>query len=280
MAMRRPSVFLKSLRDLRWQMFWYGLGLALMAALVVYVYPSYSNQLADFDIPEAMRALIGDVDYGTPEGFLAAEFMSWVPIVLVVFAVTSGTGAIGSEEANGKLDLLLSQPISRARLTLEKLAGLQVATVTVAAITYVGWLISVPFVDIDVSLGDLALATANLIPLTLMLQALGCFASVSLGSRGTATGAVTAFAIASYFLNYLASLVEAIEPLRAVSVFHHYHGTEVITDGVQWDGLGLLLGLYALFAGLSVFAFRHREIGSGRGIPLPRLRLHDSEAAS
>ena len=43
--MPRISVFGKALRDLRWQVFWYGLGFALLAALVAYIYPSYRDQL-------------------------------------------------------------------------------------------------------------------------------------------------------------------------------------------------------------------------------------------
>jgi ABC-2 type transport system permease protein len=280
-AMRRPSVFLQTLRTLRWQVFWYGAGLALMAAFVVYVYPSYASQLADIDIPEAMRALIGDVDYGTGKGFLSAEFLSWVPIVVVVFAVMSGTGAIGNEEANGTLDLLLAQPISRRRVAIEKLAGLFAATALLALITYIGWLISVPFVDIDVSLGDMAVSTANLVPLMLALQSLACLASVTLPSRGVATGAVTAFAVASYFINYIASLVDALEPIRVVSVFYHYHGTEVLTDGVQWAGLVVLLVLCAVFSALTVAGLERREIGGGQlRFSLPWLRSRTDEPSS
>ena len=279
--MRRPSIFLKTLQDLRWQVFWYGLGLALMAALVVYIYPSYSDQLADFEIPEALKAIIGDVDYATATGFISAEVLSWVPIVLAVFAITSGTGALGGEEANGTLDLLLAQPISRTRLAVEKLTGLFAAALLLTAIIYAGWLVSVPFVDIEVGLGDLALATLNMAPIVLLLQSLACFASVTLGSRGAATGAITAFAVGSYFVNYLASLVDAIEPVRVVSVFYHYHGTEVLTHGLNWGGLGLLLGLYVAFSILAVLAFQGREIGAGRSsISLPWLRREQPEPAS
>jgi hypothetical protein len=94
------------------------------------------------------------------------------------------------------------------------------------------------------------------------------------------TGAITAFAIASYFINYLASLVEAIEPLRSASVFYHYHGTEVLTGGIQWSGLVLLLALYAVLVALSVFAFRRREIGGGQGIALPWTRRRPAEVQS
>ncbi len=279
--MRRPSIFLKSQRDLRWQVIWYGLGLALMAALVVYVYPSYASQLADFNIPEAMRALIGNVDYGTGKGFLSAEFLSWVPIVVAVFAITSGTGALGGEEANGTLDMLLAQPVSRRRVAVEKLAGLLVSSLLVAAVTYLGWLISVPFVKIDVGLGGLAVSTLNLVPLMLVLQSLACLATVTLANRGMATGAVTAFTVASYFINYIASLVSAIDALKYVSIFHYYHGTEVLTDGVQWPGLILLLALYAGLSALAVVFFERREIGGSQaGFSLPWFHHGAAESVS
>ena len=279
--MQRPSIFIQTLRNLRWQIFWYGIGLALMAALVIYVYPSYASQLADFNIPEAMRALTGNVDYGTGAGFLSGEFLSWVPIVVAVFAIMSGTSAIGSEEANGTLDLLLAQPISRRRVAVEKLAALLVSTLLVVLITYIGWLISVPFVKIDVGLGDLALATVNLVPIMLVLQSIGCLASVSMANRGVATGAVTAFTVASYFVNYVASLVHAIEPLRLLSIFHYYHGTEVLTDGIQWFGLILLLALYVGFSILAVTGLERREIGGGQThISLPWLHHEAAESGS
>lgn len=283
--MQRPSIFWKTLRDLRWQVFWYGLGLALMAALIVYIYPSYADQFAGFEIPEAMRALIGDVDYTTGTGFVSAEFFSWIPIVVAVFAITSGTGALGGEETNGTLDLLLAQPITRVRVAVEKLAGLLVASVLIVAITYVGWLVSVPFVDIEVGLGELAVATLNLLPLMLVLQALACLATVTLSSRGTATGAVTAFAVVSYFVYYLGALVDALEPVQVFSIFHHYHGTEVLTDGLQWPGLILLLGLYVGLCLAALRAFQRREIGGGKGafrLPWARreARTPASEGAS
>jgi ABC-2 type transport system permease protein len=266
--MRHPSVFYKTLRDLRWQVIWYGIGLGLMSALVVYIFPSYSGQLADIEIPEAMRAMIGDVDYGTAAGFVSAEFLSWTPLVLVVFAIMGGTGTLAGEEASGSLDIVLAQPVSRTRVAVEKLAGLLVATLLICAIVYTGWLISVPFVDIDLGLGELAVATLNLVPLIACFQAFSMWAGVTLPSRGLATGAAVALAVASYFLYYLANIVDALEPLQQLSVFYHYHGTEVLTDGVHWGGVALLLALYVLFAAWALVGFQHRDLGVSAGIKL------------
>jgi ABC-2 type transport system permease protein len=266
--MQRLSVLYKTLRDLRWQIIWYGIGLGLMSALVIYIYPSYNNQLADIEIPEAMRALIGDVDYGTPEGFIAAEFLSWTPLILVVFAIMGGTAALAGEEANGTLDIIMAQPISRARVAIEKLAGLMIGLLGICAIIYAGWLISVPFVDIDIGYGELAVATFSVVPLIAFFQSISMWAGVTLPSRGLATGAVVALAVASYFIYYLANIVDALEPLRQISPFYHYHGTEVLTDGVHWGGQALLLALYLLFAGWALISFQRRDLGVSGGFDL------------
>lgn len=268
--MQPPSVALKTLRDLRWQVFWYGLGLALMSAFVIYIYPSYSEQLADIELPEGFRALVGDVDYATGPGFVSAEFLSWVPIVLVIFAIMSG-GSLSAEEKNGTLDLLLAQPIERSHLFLEKVAALAIAALAITGIIYIGWLASVPFVDIDVGLGALAVATLNLLPLVLFLQVFTMWAGLIM-PRGVATGAVVAFAVVSYFVDYIAKLVADLEDIRLVSVFYHYRGTEILTEGVNWPGVAVLLGLYAAFVVWALTAFKRRDIGVGAPLSLPFLR--------
>jgi len=266
--MRRPSVLYKTLRDLRWQVFWYGIGLGLMSALVVYIFPSYSSQFADFEVPEAMRPFIGDADFATGKGFLSAEIFSWVPLIMVVFAIMGGTSALAGEEASGTLDLALAQPMTRTRLLLEKLAGLLVAAALIFLLIYAGWLISVPFVDIDVSLGELAVATANMLPLIAFFQAFSLWAGVTLPSRGLATGAAVGLAVVSYFVFYLGGIVDAVEPLQWATVFYHYHGTEILTDGVDWSGLGLLVALDALFTGWAVVSFQRRDLGVSAGLNL------------
>ncbi|HWQ29046.1 MAG TPA: ABC transporter permease subunit [Dehalococcoidia bacterium] len=261
--MPRLSILRKALRDLRWQVFWYGAGLALMAVLVVYVYPGYSAQLKDFQIPEALRGLVGDVDLATGKGFISAEVFSWYPLILVVFAIMAGTAAVAGEEEAGTLDLVLSYPVSRSRFLLEKLAALLLALLGICALIYAGWLVSVPFVDIDVGLGELAVATLNFVPLIAFFQVFSLWAGVTLPTRGLATGAAAALAVPSYFINYIATTVEAMEPLRVVSVFYHYHGTDVLTRGVHWGSLALLCGLYFAFAGWALVSFQRRDLGVG-----------------
>jgi ABC-2 type transport system permease protein len=279
------NVFGKALRDLRWQVFWYGVGFALLAALIVYIYPSYREQLAEFEIPEAFQALLGETgDYRTPEGFLTAEFFSWAPILLVVFAIMQGTNMLAGEEASGTMDVLLAQPISRTRLLLEKLAAFIAGTLGITLITMAGWLLSVPFVDIEIDGLDLFVATLNLAPITLVFGSFALMASVSLPSRGQATGVATAVAVATFMLNYLAALVDLLGPLRWLSPFHYAGTTEVLSSGMDWAKSGALVLLFAVCTAASVRAFERRDIGvrGGRGMldRLPWLRARREEGVS
>ena len=269
--MPQASVFGKALRDVRWQVFWYGLGLALLGALVAYIYPSYRDQLADFEIPDAFKAFLGEnADYASPEGYLTAEFFSWTPILLVIFALMQGTNLIGGEESNGTIDILLAQPIRRRTLLIEKFAAYAIGSLGIAAFACAGWFGSIPFVDIDISLGVLLVATFNLVPVTLMFGALALYLSVALPARQQATGVAAAISIATYMVNYLASLVDVLKPFRWLSPFHYANTTSALSSGIDWPKLGVLVLLIAIFVLLAVRAFERRDIGirgSGRMLP-------------
>jgi ABC-2 type transport system permease protein len=238
------------------------MGLALMAALVVAIYPSYKDQLANFEVPEALEGLTGDIDYASPEGFLSAEFASWVPIVTLIFAIMAGTSALAGEEANGTLDLLLSQPISRRRLALEKMAAIVVATFLITFIACLGWVLSVPFVDIDIGLAELFVATLLIVPITLTFAFLAMFLGAVMVDRRAATASVTALAVASYFLNYLAQIVDSLRPLAWASPFRYYD-FEALAEGVDWWRTAVLLGVAATLSIATLANFEKRDIGAG-----------------
>jgi hypothetical protein len=93
---------------------------------------------------------------------------------------------------------------------------------------------------------------------------------MNLPNRGVATGASVGFAIVSYFVYYLAALVDALEPFRQLSVFYHYHGTEVLEDGIHLPGLAVLLLLFAVLTYFAWRGFERRDIGVGGELKLPQ----------
>ncbi len=263
--MLRPSIFIKAMRDQRWMVFSFGAGSALMAVLLLSVYPSYREALEDFELPPAFQALIGDVDIASPEGFVSAEFFSWIPALLAVYAIIHGTGVLAAEEGNGTLELLLAQPVSRMRLFAEKTASILVGVLAIIALTLPGWLVGYPFADIDLGLGPILWATVGLAPITLAFASLAVLAGTVLASRKEAALAVTALVVVSFFVNSLGQAADVLEPLRPASLFYYFHSDRIVVDGIDPAGAAVLLGTTAVATALAAYLFQRRDLGIAAG---------------
>jgi ABC-2 type transport system permease protein len=260
----RYSILRKTLRDQRWQIAGFGLSLTAMAAMTVGIWPSYRDMLQNFDIPSAFQAFLGtDLSIATPAGFLSAEFFSWIPILLIVYAVIAGTGAIAGEESNGTLDLVLAQPVTRRSLLLQKAAATAIGSAAIVAIGFLGFAVTIPFVDIAVSLGDTAVACANMLPITLLFFTLSLWLGAVLPNRAAASAGAVGVATAAYFVNSLANGVQSLRNLQYASPFYYYGAGLPLIHGINWWHAGLLLGLSALFVVLALRTFTQRDVSTG-----------------
>ena len=127
------SVLLKTLRDQRRTFLWWSAGLSAVNALIIILYPSVED-VPELDaimesMPEALaRLFMGDVvNLTSPEGYLNSQlFILVLPLLFLVFTIGRGSGAIAGEEERGTLDLLLSLPVRRSQVVLEKFVAMVV----------------------------------------------------------------------------------------------------------------------------------------------------------
>jgi ABC-2 type transport system permease protein len=259
-------VFWKTLRDQRWQIIGFGLAMAVMAAAAVWLWPSARDTLQNFKVPPAIQALLGsDLDLSTAAGYLSGRYFSWTIILVLVYVIMAGTAAIAGEEGAGTMDLLLAQPVSRTQVIAEKFAATAVGAVAIVGLGYVGFVVSIPTVDIDVALGDAAIASANMVPIALMFFTLALWAGAAAPSRGMAAGAVIGIVTMAYFLYTLSNGVESLRWMRYATPFYYYGSGLPLIRGIEWWHAGLLTGLAVVFLAMSVRMFERRDIASGNG---------------
>lgn len=260
------SLFLKTLRDMRGQILGWGTGIGLMGLLVATLYPSFRGQIdamADLfaSYPPAVTAFVGDMTMmGQLSGWLSVEFFSWIPPILAVFAVGAGAGLIAGEEERGTLDLLLSHPVRRWRVVVEKFAGLAVATVSICVLAGLFLLASLVAIGETGDLARLMLATLDIVPITLASGTFALMASVVLRRRRLAVTFAVVLVIGSWVVDSLGKLVEVLEPFRAFTLFHYFNGGSILQDGGDWGNVGVLLGLCLVFLAISLVAFQRRDI--------------------
>jgi ABC-2 type transport system permease protein len=252
------------MRDQKWQIIGFGVSLAAIAMMDVFIWPSYRDTLQQIDLPDALQAFLGsDLSIATPAGFLSAEFFSWMPILMLVYAIIQGTGAIAGEEGSGTMDLLLAQPIRRTDVVLGRTAAVVCGTAAILAIACVGWFLSIPFVSIDISLGSVVLATANILPITLLFFALSLWLGAIMPSRSVAVAITVGLATAAYFVNAIATGVQSLQNFKYATPFYYYGSGQPLVDGLNWLHIGLLMMIAIALVAAAVASFAARDVGTG-----------------
>jgi ABC-2 type transport system permease protein len=264
------NVLLKTLRDIRRSLLWWGLGLAGLVAMMVSVYPTVRanpdlNKLVQ-QYPEALKAFIsfgGEVDYTSGPGYLGSELFSFmIPLLFLVAAIGAGARAIAGEEEKGTLDLLLANPVSRRRVLLEKLGALVLELLALGAVLWISLLIGSSAATMKVSAANLGAGAAAA---TLLAAAFGTIAvliGAASGKRGLAAGVCAALGVASYVVNSLAPLVSALKPLQEVSPIHYYTASDPLRHGLDAAHVGVLAGIAIVAGALAVAAFDRRDIST------------------
>jgi ABC-2 type transport system permease protein len=262
------NVFLKSLRDLRRGFVWWSVGLAGMAAMMVSVYPSVKGNPALDKLvqnyPEALRGFFGfggELDYTSAAGYLGMELFSLVvPLLLLIAAVAAGSAAVAGEEERGTMDLLLSLPVSRPRLVLEKLAALVTEAVALGLVVWLSLWVGARAVGMDIAATKLGAATASAVALAVAYGAIALLVGCATGRRGLAIAITSAAAVAAYLLNSLAPLVDLPDPVQKVSPFYYYVGDNPLRSGLDPLHVLVLLGIAAVGAAAAVVAVRRRDL--------------------
>ncbi|MXW23575.1 MAG: ABC transporter permease subunit, partial [Chloroflexi bacterium] len=211
----------KTLRDLRWQVVGWGLGLAGLAAMLVLLYPAIAEQ---FEGVEIENVGFGEIDdFSDPRQFFQVEFFTWSPVLMTVFAIIVGGALLAREEGAGTLELLLSQPLTRRSLFLGKAVGVVIAVVALLLLAGAGFLLTAPWVDLkgEVAVGELVVAPLSLLPFTWFALAATMLTATLTPTRGRAWALMAAAAFLAYALHIASGLVSSIEGLRYVTPYYY-----------------------------------------------------------
>ncbi len=277
------TVFRHTLRSLRGQVLGWGLVLALLGWMMVWVYDSVAAQQDNLvkllsGYPKELMAFFGAGDAAltmfTPEGFLSFEFFSLMPVVLGIFALLTGSGLLASDEESGKLDLIMAHPLSRTALFGGRLLAAVVSTAGLIALLWLGFLAAMSWSTLSIDPFELWLPFLSLLAVLVLFTTLALLLSMVLPSRGVAAGVAGLLLVASYFVTSLARINEKLERIARFSPLNYYQTEQAFHNfDLQWF-VGLL-AVAALFALASWWRFQQRDIrvGGEGGWRLPRVVL-------
>jgi ABC-2 type transport system permease protein len=263
------SVFLKTLRDQRRSLIYWGIGLAATALLMTLYYPSIRSikSLAEYidQLPKGIMEMFtgGAVgaDFGTPEGFFNTELFGLiVPLLLLVYGVGFGAGSVAGEEEQGTLDFTLAYPVKRSTFVIHKFGVMTAGLLALGVFFWAGMAIGIRSMNIDLNLMRVAEETLNSVLLAAVFSSLALFIGCLRGSKGLSMGVAGGLATLTYLLNGLSALVEGLKPYRVLSPFYHYITPNTLVNGLNAEHALVLLCLTAVFFVAPIPVFDRRDI--------------------
>ena len=262
------NVFLKSLRDERWPMVWWSAGLGLFAAMMIAFFPSIRGN-DDFNVmlesyPENLKTLFGLselTDITSAVGFFNAEIFGFMaPLLFVIHGVVLGSGAISGAEGRGSLEILLSEPIARGKLVVQKAAAMIANAIALGLVLWIVLVIGTLIIDIDLSVLNLAAITFSTVLLGVTFGALAIAAGCFTGSRGTSVTIVAAVAVGTYLLNAASGIVSYMEAAKWLSPFFYYNAANPLANGLNPAHAAALLATIAILLGVGYLGLRRRDL--------------------
>jgi ABC-2 type transport system permease protein len=261
------NIFLKTLRDQRKSFMWWSIGISTLLMLTILLYPSFADS-PEFDdllhnMPEALAKLfVGEVsDLTSPEGYLNSQlFVMLMPLLFLFFSISHGSGAIAGEEERGTLDLLLSYPLKRSRVLMEKFAAMVVIILAFGFVFWFSITVGAVIIGMDISLWGVAEATLSGVFLGLVFGTLALMLGCSGNNRGLSIGVTSALGVTAYFLNALAPVVNVLEPLQKLSLFYYYIEADPLSNGLDPAHVLVLLSLTGILLAVALVTFNRRDL--------------------
>jgi beta-exotoxin I transport system permease protein len=240
---------------------------AIMLYMGVLIPPLYNFIPEEFisifsTFPDALIAMIGGVDMGTPTGFLTGEVFSLVgPIAIIVLAATMGARSIAGEEEKHTMGILLTNPITRSHVILEKVQAMVLYSVLFGVVTFGATWAGVTLGGLnEVSVAGIASISLLLTLFGLVFGAVALLISAATGRRGVATMATTGVAIVTWFMFSFFPLSDTFEPFSSISPFQWYLGSDPLLNGMDWLSAALLAGTFVTLVLVSMPLFQRRDL--------------------
>ena len=225
---------------------------ALLALFMTSLAKSVAELVNHIPIFRAYVSGQGDLN----RAVISVFWFAMMPLVLAAFAITQ-VSRWTTDDTEGRLEMVLSEPVSRRRVALEREGALVVATALIAAVGSAVTLWAAGAQGISLGVGPIALATALLLPFGLAFGSLGA-ALAGWIPRATVL-LLSGYAVVSYFLTQFVPLFRWPQWVENVSIFYLY-GTP-LTTGVYWTGFWVLIAIIAIAMTVGLLSFERRDLG-------------------
>jgi ABC-2 type transport system permease protein len=253
------SLYTRGLAKIAIPTFWWTVIIAGYAALAVFITVQTEKTLKSlFEGSPLFANLIGNLGGSNADFNASLLGFFWVlfAALLMAFAVTQASRWAADEE-DGLQELVLATPQPRLKVILVRFGVLATATVIICVATLALSALAVAISGLALDWGNLAAASLAMIPLGLLMAALGYLFS---GWLRTAidTGLLSFLLVIWFVISFIGPELKIPDAVLRLSAFYYY-GTP-LSDGFPLGDMLIVLAVAAVALVLASVRFTRKDI--------------------
>ncbi len=237
---------------------------ALLSAFFLAVFPGFAEEAAIIEeaFPPLLVGLLGFEELHTIEGFVGGYLYSiiWVLLTGIYFAYVSA-GLIVEDIRTRRMDLTLSNPVSRESVVLQKVAALWVPLVALNVALFAVLFVGVTVIGETLDPVTLAMVHLLSIPYLLVCAGIGLVLSVTLDRVETAQTAALGFVFLLWLVEGVSTLDPDVEWIGALTPRRYFDPSAILVhEEYALGDAGILLGAFLVLLGIATVVFVRRDI--------------------
>ncbi|WP_405166612.1 ABC transporter permease [Nocardia sp. NBC_01499] len=259
------TILTKTLRESRRALIGWTAGSTLAAVMYASFYPQMAKSGGQQvqNVPEGLREALRMEDIASAPGYLGSTvFGLIVPLLAMFFGAATGARATAADEESGTLDLLMSYPITRTSLILQRFGALAVAAAAITAFIWLGMLAIRGSAELTaISPAQFAAQCLNVALLAVIFGALAVGLGAAFGRRAVVFAVTAVVGVLAYAAHAFAGQL-GVKWVAYLSPFHYYLDGEPLRYGFQPVNIVVLLGVSTVLVAAGTYRFNHRDLGA------------------
>lgn len=236
-----------------WILAW-AVGLALLAAFLTSLTKTIVDAFGSSDVP-VLRAYFERAGIAAYADFVGVIWFSTLLLLISLFVAAQVNGW-AADDAEGRLEMILSAPVPRARVVVERVAAVLLAAAVVVAVSSLAVYLTASSAGISLPRDRFVFASAAVLPVAYAFSGIG-HALVGWRPR-VAVVVLGAVAVIGYFTQQFAPLFQWPDWVNNLSLYALY-GTPMSKD--DWSGMATLIAIGTVGTVVALVAMRRRDVG-------------------
>ncbi len=236
-----------------WIIGW-ALGLAVLAGFLTSLTKTMVDAFGNSDIP-MLRAYFERAGINAYADFVGVIWFSTLLLLISLFVAVQVNGW-AADDAEGRLEMILSAPVSRARVVVERIAAVVVASAVLVGASSLAVYLTASSTGISLPGGRFVFASAAVLPVAYAFSGIG-HALVGWRPR-VAVAILGALSVVGYFAQQFVPLFQWPDWVTNISLYALY-GTPMAKD--DWGGIATLVAIGLAGTAVAIVAMRRRDVG-------------------